>query len=146
MAHAVDFVVDGGILFDESVRGGDVGLGLIVVVIGHKIAHGVVWKKFPKFRRKLRRKSFIVGNDQSRSVEFLDDVGHGEGFAGAGYAQQHLIVHPLPDAFGEPFDGLGLISRGLVFGMQFEQARPSSKGISFIITLCILIVYNMGDI
>ena len=61
MAQAVDLLVDGGIFFDIGVRMGDIGFRLIVVVIGNKIFHRVVRKKFPEFAAQLRRQRLIMG-------------------------------------------------------------------------------------
>ena len=87
VAHAVDLVVDGGVLFDEGVRGRDVRLGLVVVVIADEVAHGVFGEKLAEFPGQLRRQRLVVGDDQRRAAEVFDDVGHGEGLARAGDAQ-----------------------------------------------------------
>ena len=81
MAHAVDLVVDGGVLFDEGVRGRDVGLGLVVVIIADEVAHGVFGEKLAELPGQLRRQRLVVGDDQRRAAKVFDDVGHGEGLA-----------------------------------------------------------------
>jgi hypothetical protein len=40
-AQLVQLVVDGGVLFDVDVAGGDVGLGLVVVVVADEVLDGV---------------------------------------------------------------------------------------------------------
>ena len=41
-AELVELLVDGGLLLDEEVAGGDVGLGLVVVVVGDEVLDRVV--------------------------------------------------------------------------------------------------------
>jgi hypothetical protein len=50
-----------------------------------------------------------------------DDVGHGEGLAGAGDAEERLVAVPVLDRANQFFDGLGLIPGGLVVGVQFKE-------------------------
>ena len=45
VAQAVYLVVDGAVLFDIGIGAGDIGLRLVVVVVGDEIFHGVVRKK-----------------------------------------------------------------------------------------------------
>ena len=68
VAQALDFVVDGGILFNIRVRVGDVRLGLIVVVVGDKILDGVFREKFAELRAQLRRERFVVRQHKRRAV------------------------------------------------------------------------------
>jgi hypothetical protein len=42
VAHPVDLLVDLGFLLDEGVGARDVGLGLVVVVVGDEILHRVL--------------------------------------------------------------------------------------------------------
>ena len=81
VAHAVDLVVDGAVLLDEGVRGGNVGFGLVVVVVGHEVAHGVVREELLELARQLGRQRLVVGDHQRGPVGLGDDVGHGEGLA-----------------------------------------------------------------
>ena len=120
VAHAVDLVVDGGVLLDEGVRGGNVGLRLIVIIIRNEVTHGVVREKLPELCRQLGRQSLVVGDDQRRAVHVFDDVGHGEGLARAGDAQKYLMLHALFQAVRQRLDGLRLVARGRVIGVQFE--------------------------
>ena len=65
----VQFVVDGGFLFDIDVGGGNVGFRLIIVVIGDKIFDRVVGEELFEFVVKLRRQGFVMGQHQRRTVE-----------------------------------------------------------------------------
>ena len=120
MAQAVDLLVDGGVLFDVGIGGGDVGLGLVIIVIRNKILHTAVGKEGLQLGAELGRQSFVVGDDQGRLLHLFDDGCHGEGLAGAGNAQQHLLIHALQHAAGQGIDGLGLVAAGLVGGFQHK--------------------------
>ena len=50
--------------------------------LGHKILHRVLREELLKLAVELRREGFIVGDDQRRLVQLLDDIGHREGLAG----------------------------------------------------------------
>ena len=46
--------------------------------------------------------------------DLLDDLGHGEGLARAGDAQQHLMLLAVSDTTGQRLDRVALIALGLV--------------------------------
>ena len=62
-------------------------------------------------------------NDQGRPVERLNDIGHGEGLAGASDAQQGLKLVALLESVDQFLDGLGLIARRLVFRMKHKMVH-----------------------
>ena len=126
VAHAVDLIVDGAVLLDEGVRGGNVGLRLVVVVVGHEVAHGVVREELLKFARQLGRQRLVVGDHQRGPVGLGDDVGHGEGLARAGDAQQHLVLHALLQPLRQGLDGLGLVAGGRVIGVQMKHGHEKT--------------------
>ena len=68
MAQALDFIIDGGILFDIRVRVGDVCLGLIVVVVRDKILDSVFREKLAELRAQLRGERFVVRQHERRAV------------------------------------------------------------------------------
>ena len=59
-------------------------------------------------------------NNQSRPLQPLDDIRHGERLAGSGDPQQRLILVPRLKTRYQLLDGLGLITCGLELRMQFE--------------------------
>ena len=120
VAQALDLVIDCRVLFDIGVRVGDIGLGLVVVVVGNEIFYGVFREKFPEFAAKLGSQGLVVGQHQGRTVELFDDGGHGKGLTGAGDAQQDLLLHPASETLGQLFDGLGLVPCGAVGRVKFE--------------------------
>ena len=58
-------------------------------------------------------------------LDSLDDLGHGEGLAGAGDAEQDLVLFALVDTPGKRSDGRGLIAAGGVVGMEFEVHKKA---------------------
>ena len=110
----VDLVVDGGILLDIGVRGRNVGLRLIVVVVRDKVLHRVLGEEFLHLTVELRRQGLVVGNDEGRLLKLLDHVRHGEGLSGSGHAHQRLKLISLPETLHQLFDGLRLVPGGLI--------------------------------
>ena len=111
----VDLLVDGGILFNEGVCVGDIGLRLVVVVVGDEVLHRVVGKELPELGTQLGGQGLVVGQHKGGPLDLFDDLGHGEGLARAGDAQQRLLVQPHLQSAGEGLDGLRLIPAGGVF-------------------------------
>ena len=58
-----------------------------VFIVGHKVFYRIFWEKFLELAVELSGQGLIVRYDQSGLVQGCNDVGHGEGLAGAGYAQ-----------------------------------------------------------
>ena len=92
VAHAVDLLVDRGFLLDIGVGARDVGLGLVIVVVGDEILDRVVGEEALELAVELRRQRLVGGEDQRRPLRRLDHLGHGEGLARAGDAEQHLVA------------------------------------------------------
>ena len=112
MAQLVDLVVDGGILFDVGVGGGEVGLGLVVIVVGDEVLDGVVGEELLELAVELGRQGLVGGDDQGRPVHRGNDVGHGKGLAGTGDPEQHLVPVAAVETGNELFDSEGLIPLG----------------------------------
>ncbi len=62
MAQAIDLLVYLRVLFDVGVGFGDIGLGLVVVVVGNEIVHGVIREKLAEFPVKLGGEGLVVGD------------------------------------------------------------------------------------
>ena len=58
--------------------------------------------------------------DQRRALHGLDDLGHGEGLAGAGDAEQDLVFFAGREAGDDLCDGAGLVALGLVGGVELK--------------------------
>ena len=117
----LDLLVDGRVLLDVSVRARDVGLRLVIIEVADEILHRVVREKLLELGIKLRGERFVVGNDQRRPVQFANDVGDGERFAGARDAEQRLMPVAGLDRFEQLGNRLALVAAWLV--IRFELKR-----------------------
>ena len=116
----VNLLVELDFLFDIGVGTGLVGFGLVVVVIADEVLDGVVGEIALEFAVELRRQGLVVRDDQGRPLQFLDDAGHGKGFAAAGHPQQSLELLPGLDARDQLFYRPRLVAGGLVVGYQLK--------------------------
>ena len=121
--QAVDFLIDGGVLFNKGIRVGDICLRLVVVVVGHEVFHRVVGEELLELLAQLGGQDLIVGQHQGGPLDGLDDLGHSVGLARAGDAQQDLLPQAVLDALGKPGDGLWLVAGGGVFGYYLKSGH-----------------------
>ena len=84
MAHPVDGVVNLGFLFDVGIGARNVGFGLIIVVVGDEILHGVVREEALELAVELRGERLVGGENDRGSLGLFDQLGHREGLAGSG--------------------------------------------------------------
>ena len=82
-AQFVQVVVNGKVFLYICVRGGNVGFGLVVVIVRNEVFHRVVRKELLEFTVELGCKGFVVAEDKGRTLELGNDIGNGEGFAAA---------------------------------------------------------------
>ncbi len=68
-AQLVELVIDGGFFFDVEVGGGDVGFGLVVVVIGDEIFDRVVREEVLEFVIELGGQRLVVRHDERGTVQ-----------------------------------------------------------------------------
>ena len=125
VAHAVDLLVDGGFLLDIGVGARDVGFRLVIVVVGDEILDRVVGEEALELAVELRRQRLVGREDQRRALGRLDHLGHGEGLARAGDAEQHLVALVRAHALDQLVDRLRLVALGLEFRDQPEPPPPS---------------------
>ena len=123
MAQLLHFLVDGGVLLDERVGRGHVGLGLVVVVIRHEVHHGVVREELLQLTGQLGRERLVRRHDQRGLLHGLDGLGHGERLARARHAQERLVAQAVLDPAGQLLDGLRLVARRLVGRHHLEGRR-----------------------
>jgi hypothetical protein len=72
----VDVLVDLGVLLDKGVRARDVRLGLVVVVVGDEVLHGVVREEVGELAGELGRERLVVRDHERGPPDLLDDPGH----------------------------------------------------------------------
>src|SRR6185437_891738 len=116
----VELLVDGGFLLDVEVAGGDVSLGLVVVVIADEVLDGVGGEEGLELVVELRGEGLVVREDERGPLHLLDDGGHGEGFAGAGDAEQDLVLFAGGEAVDELADGARLVALRAIGGGEGE--------------------------
>ncbi len=119
-AEFLDFVVDREVLFDVGVRGGEVGLRLVVVVVRDEVFDGIVGKETPELAVELGGQGFVVAQDQGRFSDVPDDVGHREGLARAGDSEEGVVARALAERTGQLGDRLGLVARRREVGVKGE--------------------------
>ena len=114
VAQAVDLVVDRGVLLDVRVAGRDVRLGLVVVVVRDEVLDRRARQVLAKLVAQLRGKGLVVGDHQCGPARLGDDVGHGEGLARAGDAEQRLVALARREPRLDRRDGVRLVAGGQV--------------------------------
>ena len=108
MAQHLDLFINRGVFLDIRITLRYICLGLIVVVVRHKIDHGVVREEFLELARKLSGKRFVGSHDQRRLPQGLNSLSHREGLARTSHAQQNLIAISVPHALHKRLNGLRL--------------------------------------
>lgn len=103
-------MVDLEVFLDICVGGSYVGFGLVVVVVGDVVFDCVGGEEALHFGVELCSECFVVADDEGWSAGALYDVGDGEGFSAACYAEQGLGGGPCFDSAREAVDGLGLVA------------------------------------
>ena len=83
-------------------------------ILGHKVFYRIFREKFLELTVELAGQGLVVRYYQSGLVQGGDDVGHGEGLAGAGDAQQSLELVALLEIFHQVGYGCGLVAGGFV--------------------------------
>ena len=114
MAHAVDLLVDRAVLLDIGVGPRHVGFRLIVVVVADEILDRVVRKELLHLAVELGGQRLVRRQDQGRLLHRLDHLGHGEGLARPGDAEQDLVAFAVLDAAHQLGDRRRLVPGRLV--------------------------------
>ena len=120
VAHAVDLLVDRGILLDVGVGARDIGFRLVVIVIRDEILHRVVGEEALELAVELRRQGLVRRQDDRRPLRRLDHLRHGEGLARAGDAEQHLGAVVALGALDQVLDRGRLIALRRHVGLQHD--------------------------
>jgi len=120
-AQPLDLLVDRGILLNVRVARRHVRLGLVVIVVADEVFDGIVREEVFELGVELRGEGLVVREDQHRAVEPGDDIGHREGLAGAGDAEERLVAISRADGLDQRLDGLRLVAGGSVVGFEMKQ-------------------------
>ena len=96
VAQAIDVVVARAVLLDVEVGLRNVGLRLVVVVVGDEVLDGVAGEELAELVAELRGERFVVRDDQRGPADLLDHPGHRRRLAGTGRAEQRLVALAAP--------------------------------------------------
>ena len=111
VAQPLDLVVDRGVLLDEGIRLGNVGLGLVVIVVGDKVLDGVVRKQLAELGRELGCKRLVRLKYQSGTLQLLNQPGRGRALTRARRAHENDVLFAVSNARSQLPDRLGLVAR-----------------------------------
>ena len=124
MAHPVDAFVYRAFLLDIGVRPRDIGFGLVIIIIADEIFDRIVGEEALELAIELGRENLVGRKDQGRALQRFDHLGHGEGFAGPCYAEQHLILLAGQRALDQFGDRGALVARRFIIADQREAPPP----------------------
>ena len=135
-AHLLDVLVNRRIFFNKQVALRHIGLGLVVVVVTDEVLHRIFGKKLAEFAVQLGGQRLVGRKHNGRAPQTRNHIGHGEGLARAGDAQQGLKHLAVVHAFDQLVDRLGLVARRRVrlvelkrrVGERDEGARQGRGG------------------
>ena len=80
-------------------------------------------KKCFEFRVELGGERFVVGYNERRTLDLLDDVCHGKGLSRPCHPEKHLMRDPCFDPRCQAFYGIILITFGAKFTFQYEPVH-----------------------
>ena len=122
VAHPVDGLVHRAFLLDVGIGPGHIGFGLVIIVVRDEIFDRVLGEEAFHLAIELGREDLVGREDQRRALQFLDYLGHREGLARAGDAEQHLRFLVLLRACHEGGDRGRLVARRVIVGHHPERA------------------------
>ena len=120
MPQPVNLVVDLRFLFYVGVRARHIRLRLVVVVIGNKVFHHVIWKELPQLAAQLRGKRFVVGDDEGRALDMFNDIRDRVSLSRSRHTQQRLCLVTPNKTLDKSINGLWLITSWLVGRVECE--------------------------
>ncbi len=135
MPELVYLIVYGSVLFYVCVRGRNIGLGLVVIVIADKILHRIIGEKFPKLIAQLGGQGFVMGDNQCGALYPLYNIGHGKGLARTGNTQQRLVFVVLIKPVNQFIYGRRLVTGGLKFRVYLKLFHIISPQLSWYIII-----------
>ena len=119
----INLIIDGRILLNICIRGGNIRLRLVIIIIADKITYIIIGKKSLELAGQLCRQRLVVGNDQGRPLYLLNQLGDGKGLARAGSSQQHLGLLPILNACRQIRHCLWLVPHRLKGSHHLEGHR-----------------------
>ena len=121
----LDLVVDRRVLLDVGVGLRDVGLGLVVVVVGDEVLDRVVGQQLAELVGQLGGQGLVGRHHQGGPLQPLDQPGGRRGLAGAGRAEQHDVALAAPDPPLQVVDRLRLVAGRVEVADDLERRHPA---------------------
>ncbi|KAF5039376.1 hypothetical protein DSECCO2_544600 [anaerobic digester metagenome] len=118
--HLLDLGVDLGVFLDVKVALRDVGLGLVVVVVGDEVLHPVIGEERLELVVELGGKRLVVGYDECGLLDLLDDVCYRERLPRARDPEEGLVPLVAGKAVAEFPDRVGLRSGRLEVSLEVK--------------------------
>src|SRR5690625_2062221 len=144
VAQPLDVVVDRAVFLDIGVGGRDVGLRLVVVVVGDEVFDRVVRQHLPQFVGELGGQRLVRCHHQSGPLQTLDEPGGGGRLAGSGRAEQHHVPLPRHDPVFQPVDGGRLVPGRRIGADHLEPAAGTDQAGHVLAGRAVLRVRNNG--
>ena len=120
MTQLLNLLIDGCILFDERIGGGNISFRLIIVVVRNEVDHGIVRKELLELGCELSRERLVRSQDERRTLDGFDRLCDRIGLSGPRYTEQGLVTHARFDILRKLLDRFWLIASWLEFGNHFE--------------------------
>ncbi|MNW55503.1 hypothetical protein D3C74_331630 [compost metagenome] len=98
MAQLIYFFIYARIFLDVGVRGGNICLWLVVIVVADEVVYRIAGKKLLELARQLGGQRLVVRNNQRRPVQLGNHLCDGKGLPCTCRSQQRLVLLALPDA------------------------------------------------
>ena len=107
--EAIDLRVDRRVLLDVEVAARDVGLGLVIVVVGDEVLDRVLGEVGAELVAELRGERLVVGDHERGPLDRLDHPGDRHRLARASRAEQRREALAVLERIGDLLDRAGLV-------------------------------------
>ena len=112
--ETVDLVVDVRVLLDVGIGRRNIRLRLVIVVVTHEVFNRIFRKILFELTVQLRRERLVVRNNQCRTVQLCDDIGHRKCLAGPGDAEKRLELFAGAETVHQLRNRLRLVAGRLI--------------------------------
>ena len=120
MAEHIDLLVYHSVLFNINVLAGDIGLRLVVIVVGNEVFHRILGEKCTQLCAELGGEGLVVSKNQGGSIQVGNNVCHSKGFTRTGNTEKCLRPLACENALCQSLDRLWLIARRLVIADKLK--------------------------
>ena len=128
MAQAVDLLVDRRVLLDVEVPARDVGLGLVVVVVGDEVLDRVVGEERAELVAQLGGQRLVVRHDQRRALHAPRSTPAIVIVLPVPVAPSSVVTRsPALDRLGDLVDRVRLVGGGREDGVEAELRHASTR-------------------